>query len=86
MTAEELLTEDISLKAEIYSEQMAYNERKHEARVRHHSNLNTEYARYYKECRELEKQHDEVINVYYSRRDEIALELHKIRAAKELAE
>lgn len=81
MTREELLTEDISLKAEIRSENMAYSERKHRASVRHRDNLNTEHARYGKERQELEQQHEKTINGYQARRDEISLELTKMRIA-----
>lgn len=85
MTREELLTEDISLRAEIRAEQASFNEKKHKAAMRHRENLNTEYARYDEERRELEEQRDKAVNGYLARRDEISLELARLRAAEEEA-
>lgn len=83
MTREELLTEDISLRAEIRAEQASFNEKKHKAAMRHRDNLNTEHARYDEERQELEQKHEKTINGYQSRRDEISLELAKMRIAEE---
>ena len=85
MTKEELLTEDISLRAEIRAEQEAFNAKKHKAAMRHRENLNAEHARYDAERRELEEQRDKTVNGYLSRRDEISLELAKMRIAEEEA-
>ena len=53
--------------------------------MRHRENLNTEYARYDEERRELEEQRDKAVNGYLARRDEISLELARLRAAEEEA-
>lgn len=85
MTREELLTKDISLRAEIRAEQASFNEKKHKAAMRHRENLNTEYTRYDEERRELEEQRDKAVNGYLARRDEISLELARLRAAEKEA-
>lgn len=53
--------------------------------MRHRENLNDEYTRYEAERRELEEQRDKAVNGYLARRDEISLELTKLRMADEEA-
>lgn len=82
ITKEELITEDIHLKDEIRTENRDFEAKKHTAACRHRYNLNEEHARYDTERRELEVAHGKAIDRMLSRRDEISLELAKMRIAE----